>query len=180
LYSTSNNYSNNSTQQRMTAFMPPSSLYSNDQSSSSDTTPLCPGHNAPCITLTANTEANTGRQVYKCPMPENEACDFFEWKDGMESNNIHSNYENDATRALSLGLSPSADQKDIYMENRRKFGHHSFRDGQQQVIEAAIKGQDTFVLMPTGGGKSLCYQLPAWCCPGLSVIISPLLSLIQD
>ena len=48
------------------------------------------------------------------------------------------------------------------------------------VIENAVQGRDVFVLMPTGGGKSLCFQLPAWCCPGLSVIISPLLSLIQD
>ena len=70
--------------------------------------------------------------------------------------------------------------KDIFTENRRKFGHHSFREGQKQVIQNAVNGKDVFVLMPTGGGKSLCYQLPAWCCPGLSVIVSPLLSLIED
>lgn len=65
-------------------------------------------------------------------------------------------------------------------ENRRVFGHQEFRSGQQQIIDQAIQGRDVFVLMPTGGGKSLCYQLPAWCCPGLAVVISPLLSLIQD
>jgi hypothetical protein len=70
--------------------------------------------------------------------------------------------------------------KDIFVENRRKFGHHSFRAGQKEVIQAAVSGRDVFVLMPTGGGKSLCYQLPAWCCPGLSVVVSPLLSLIED
>jgi bloom syndrome protein len=74
----------------------------------------------------------------------------------------------------------SGDLKDMFAENRRKFGHPCFRPGQQQVIEHAIQGRDVFVLMPTGGGKSLCYQLPAWCCPGLAVVVSPLLSLIQD
>jgi hypothetical protein len=70
--------------------------------------------------------------------------------------------------------------KEIGKENLRIFGHHSFRAGQKEVIEAAVAGRDVFVLMPTGGGKSLCYQLPAWCRPGLSVVISPLLSLIED
>lgn len=49
-----------------------------------------------------------------------------------------------------------------------------------QCIEAALAGRDVFCLMPTGGGKSLVYQLPAWCCPGLAVVFSPLISLIQD
>ena len=51
--------------------------------------------------------------------------------------------------------------------------------GQREVIEQAMAGYDVFCLMPTGAGKSMCYQLPAWCCPGLSVVFSPLLSLIQ-
>lgn len=60
------------------------------------------------------------------------------------------------------------------------FGYSSFREGQQDVMQAALKGRDTLVLMPTGAGKSLCYQLPALCSDGLTVVISPLLSLMQD
>lgn len=81
---------------------------------------------------------------------------------------------------ISSNYMVGKDTKDILGENRRKFGHHAFRAGQKEVIQAAVAGRDVFVLMPTGGGKSLCYQLPAWCCPGLSVVISPLLSLIED
>ncbi|WP_404400740.1 DNA helicase RecQ [Idiomarina seosinensis] len=60
------------------------------------------------------------------------------------------------------------------------FGYSEFRQGQQGVMLKALHGRDTLVLMPTGGGKSLCYQLPALCNPGLTVVISPLLSLMQD
>ncbi|MGM0481169.1 MAG: DNA helicase RecQ [Pseudomonadota bacterium] len=60
------------------------------------------------------------------------------------------------------------------------FGYSEFRQGQQDVMLKTLHGQDTLVLMPTGGGKSLCYQLPALCAPGLTVVISPLLSLMQD
>lgn len=60
------------------------------------------------------------------------------------------------------------------------FGYTEFRVGQQQVIEAAQNGQDALVLMPTGGGKSLCYQLPAVHSDGLTVVVSPLISLMQD
>ena len=64
--------------------------------------------------------------------------------------------------------------------NDRVFGNFSFRRRQRAVCEAALDGRDCFVLMPTGGGKSLCYQLPAVISPGVTVVISPLLSLIQD
>jgi len=141
-----------------------------------DSTPLCSGHNQPCICLTARTTANQGRQFYKCSLPEAESCDFFQWKDGIDGNHSNNSYLNDH----STSHDSSTNLKDIYIENRRKFGHHTFRAGQQEVIENAMQNRDVFVLMPTGGGKSLCYQLPAWCCPGLSIIISPLLSLIQD
>lgn len=140
-----------------------------------DNVPLCQDHNQPCICLTANTPANKGRQFYKCAvMPESEKCGFFQWKDDQQTPASSSTtFRNDLHMM-------SGEMKDIYIENRRKFGHHSFRPGQQEVIERAVRGQDVFVLMPTGGGKSLCYQLPAWCSPGFSVIFSPLLSLIQD
>lgn len=142
--------------------------------------PLCPGHNVPCRVLTAQTATNNGRQFYKCSLPEGEQCDFFEWADGNDGNMFESNTGGSGGGYDGGSFVTSQDTLDIYNENRRIFGHPGFRPGQQEVIENAMKGRDVFVLMPTGGGKSLCYQLPAWCCPGLSVIISPLLSLIED
>jgi ATP-dependent DNA helicase RecQ len=60
------------------------------------------------------------------------------------------------------------------------FGHESFLAGQREIIEYVLAGYDAFVLMPTGGGKSLIYQLPALLKPGLTVVISPLIALMQD
>ncbi|EFN55525.1 hypothetical protein CHLNCDRAFT_133956 [Chlorella variabilis] len=64
--------------------------------------------------------------------------------------------------------------------NLKVFGNSSFRSEQRQIIEAALSGRDCFVLMPTGGGKSLTYQLPAVLTPGVTVVVTPLLSLMQD
>ena len=63
---------------------------------------------------------------------------------------------------------------------RETFGYEAFRGRQQAVIDAVLAGQHSLVLMPTGGGKSLCYQVPALCLPGTAIVISPLIALMQD
>ena len=62
----------------------------------------------------------------------------------------------------------------------RVFGFRDFRPGQESILEAVFSGEDTLVVMPTGGGKSLCYQLPALVLPGVCLVISPLIALMKD
>ncbi len=69
---------------------------------------------------------------------------------------------------------------DLHAELLRLFGYREFRPNQQEVIDAVLARRDVFVVMPTGGGKSLCYQLPAVVLPGYCVVISPLIALMKD
>ena len=72
---------------------------------------------------------------------------------------------------------PAGDALDVL---RRVFGYDAFRGFQQEVVEHVVSGGDALVLMPTGGGKSLCYQIPALVRDGVAVVVSPLIALMQD
>ncbi len=69
---------------------------------------------------------------------------------------------------------------DIEKELKRYFGYDSFREGQKEVIRSVLAGNDTMAVMPTGSGKSICYQLPALIFSGITLVVSPLISLMRD
>ncbi|MCV5753760.1 DEAD/DEAH box helicase, partial [Escherichia coli] len=77
-----------------------------------------------------------------------------------------------------------AEQSDLPVTPQRVmeevFGYQTFRDGQQEVIESAVEGKDSLVIMPTGGGKSLCYQIPALVRSVFTEATSPLISFLSD
>ena len=63
---------------------------------------------------------------------------------------------------------------------KERFGHDRFRDGQESIVEQILEGKHSLVVMPTGAGKSLCYQLPAVALGGTTLVVSPLIALMKD
>ena len=74
----------------------------------------------------------------------------------------------------------NSNEIDIHKELKKYFGFSQFKGLQEQVITSLMKKQNTFVIMPTGGGKSLCYQLPALIQEGTAVVVSPLIALMKN
>lgn len=77
-------------------------------------------------------------------------------------------------------LTAKKDQGSLSAQLQQHFGFDGFKDPQEQIIESLLAGNDTFVIMPTGGGKSLCYQLPAIISEGVAIIVSPLIALMKN
>jgi ATP-dependent DNA helicase RecQ len=73
-----------------------------------------------------------------------------------------------------------SEPSDLKEALRTYFGFDSFKGEQEDIIKNLLDGNDTFVIMPTGGGKSVCYQLPALMMPGTAIIISPLIALMKN
>ena len=69
---------------------------------------------------------------------------------------------------------------DKYEVLEKYYGYHAFREGQEMLIDHILSGQDVLGIMPTGAGKSVCYQVPALLLPGITLVISPLISLMKD
>jgi ATP-dependent DNA helicase RecQ len=86
---------------------------------------------------------------------------------------------------LELVLEQEPAQRSMLQEDmgsllRSVYGYTNFRENQEEVIQAIMAGRDVFTSMPTGGGKSLCYQIPGMLLDGLTVVISPLIALMKD
>jgi ATP-dependent DNA helicase RecQ len=85
-----------------------------------------------------------------------------------------------STKKVSPPQEIIAHQYNIYDALEKYFGFKAFKGTQESAINSLLDGQDTFVIMPTGGGKSLCYQLPALLKPGCAIVVSPLIALMKN
>lgn len=139
-----------------------------------ENTPLC-SCNLPSSRKVSQQPQSRNQGFFVCAFEKgsSENCGYFSWEDPSFSLSSSDSY-------AASSPPDSTMNRNYVIEIKNRFGHNGFRLGQKECIEAALQRRDVFCLMPTGGGKSVVYQLPAFCCPGLAVVFSPLLSLIQD
>ncbi|KAK1929128.1 ATP-dependent DNA helicase Q-like 5 [Phytophthora citrophthora] len=139
---------------------------------------------------------NHGRRFFACPLSFDEGrCDFFLWEDdhvpmalqtlftaSSTSSASESAAQAEAIECVPLDIESSEEeQREAMVTNLRLvFGHAEFRPGQQWAISRVLRRKDTLLVLPTGAGKSLCYQFPALFLPGVTLVISPLISLMND
>ncbi|CAH0486404.1 unnamed protein product [Peronospora farinosa] len=147
-----------------------------------------PNNNPTCSCGMTTVEArvqhgsNANRLYYRC-----STCGFNSWVDGeVGSREAYSNGGNQTRQIVveqpCVSSDPGVTSKMLRAKRvlRDVFGHNAFRPSQERTVMEAFSGRDVFVLMPTGGGKSLCFQLPACIDDGVTIVISPLVSLIHD
>ena len=99
-----------------------------------------------------------------------------------EKTNIPVQKKSSAKKPVAKTLNGNANNHvhDIYEALHEHFGFEQFKERQEEAIHSLLNGRDTFVIMPTGGGKSLCYQLPALILEGCAIIVSPLIALMKN
>ncbi len=90
------------------------------------------------------------------------------------------NYQNPTVKTRSKKTTSSLPISNLTEQLQEQFGFDGFKDQQEHIIKSILGGKDTFVIMPTGGGKSLCYQLPAIISKGCAIIVSPLIALMKN
>lgn len=81
---------------------------------------------------------------------------------------------------MGAGITTSKSKVNLKQSLQEHFGFEAFKGEQEKIIKSILSGNDTFVIMPTGGGKSLCYQLPALLSEGVALIVSPLIALMKN